>query len=78
MKYPELVRQLVIRRHALQLTQADVAERMGVGSPQHLGRLEGMEVIAKGPTLERWCDALGVSVHYQLRVRKPRPRRKNG
>lgn len=71
-----MVRQLVIRRHALGLTQTQVSALMGVGTPQHLGRLEGGEIIAKGPTLERWCDALGVSVHYQLRVRKPR--RKNG
>ncbi len=77
MKYEQLVKQLIIRRHALGLTQADVAETMGMRTPQHLGRLEGMQIIAQPPTLERWCNALGVSVHYQLRVRKPR-RRKNG
>lgn len=70
MKYPELVRQLVIRRHALGLKQSDVAELMGVTTPQHVGRLEGMIVIAKGPTLERWCDALGVSLHYELRIKQ--------
>jgi len=70
MKYAQLVRELVIRRHALGLTQAEVAEAMGVRTPQHLGKLEGMQAHARQPTLERWCDALGVNLHYKLIVRK--------
>lgn len=70
MKYEQLVRVLVIRRHALGLRQADVAELMGVGTPQHLGRLEGLEVIAKSSTLERWTEALGLHLHYEVKVRK--------
>lgn len=72
MKYQQLVLQLVIRRHALGMTQQEVAERMGQNSHQHLGRLESIEVIASVPTLEAWTMALGVSLHFDMRIRRGR------
>jgi ribosome-binding protein aMBF1 (putative translation factor) len=66
----ELLRQLVLRREALGLSQRDVAVKMGTSQPA-VARLESGEVDARGSTIERFATAVGRRIEYRLAT-KPR------
>lgn len=62
----EIVDALVARRHLLGLTQADVADAMGVGQPT----VSGFENEGSDPrlsTLQRYARAVGASLTIQVR-----------
>jgi transcriptional regulator with XRE-family HTH domain len=61
-----LVTELVAERHRQQLTQTELAARMGT-SQSAVARLESGEADARLSTLERYADALGVVLHWELR-----------
>lgn len=66
----EVLADLVVRRQAVGLTQADVATRMGT-SQSAVARLEAGGVDARLSTLERYAAAVGQRL--ELRLHGPRP-----
>lgn len=62
----ELLDELVARRRATNLSQADVAERMGTSQPA-VARLEAGGVDARLSTLERYAAAVGLRLDMRLR-----------
>jgi transcriptional regulator with XRE-family HTH domain len=60
-------------RHRLGLTQAEVAERVGLASEVY-GRLERGAMLPSVPTLKRLCVALGISADGMLGVGRPAAR----
>lgn len=61
----ELSDELVVRRHALGLSQTEVAARMGT-SQSAVARLEAGEGDIRLSTLERYAAAVGVSLAWSL------------
>jgi len=61
----ELCDELVVRRHALGLSQTEVAARMGT-SQSAVARLEAGEGDIRLSTLERYAAAVGVSLAWSL------------
>jgi transcriptional regulator with XRE-family HTH domain len=64
-----LVADLVEARHGRQLSQTELAARMGT-SQSAVARLESGEADARLSTLERYADALGVELHWELRPKR--------
>lgn len=62
-----LIEELVASRHAVGLSQTEVAARMGT-SQSAVARLEGGEADTRVSTLERYAAALDRSVDWQLRA----------
>lgn len=62
--YADLARQLVERRHALGLSQDDVAVAAGL-SDGHLNKLEASARRAELPTLILWAGALGLRLSLE-------------
>jgi transcriptional regulator with XRE-family HTH domain len=60
-----LVDDLVARRHALGLSQTEVAARMGTSQPA-VARLESGGVDARMSTLQRYADAVDVQLALGL------------
>ena len=56
------VGRLIARRGELGLTQAQLAERMGVAQPR-VAEWEGGKTTPGLDTVERWADALGLVLH---------------
>jgi predicted transcriptional regulator len=63
-----LVAELVAKRRAAGLSQGEVAERMGTSQPA-VARLEAGQVDARMSTVQRYADAVGLSLHLDLRPR---------
>lgn len=61
----ELAAVLIDARKRRRVTQAQLAERMGV-KQSAIARLESGKVAAKGETLRRYADALGYEVRLSL------------
>jgi predicted transcriptional regulator len=62
----ELIDELVRARRESELSQTDVAARMGT-SQSAVARLESGELDARLSTLERYAGALGRAVDWQVR-----------
>ncbi|MGY1630788.1 helix-turn-helix domain-containing protein [Geodermatophilus sp. SYSU D01186] len=62
----ELIEELVRARRESDLSQTDVAARMGT-SQSAVARLESGELDARLSTLERYAAALGRTVDWQVR-----------
>jgi predicted transcriptional regulator len=62
----ELIDELVRARRESELSQTDVAARMGT-SQSAVARLESGELDARLSTLERYAAALGRTVDWQVR-----------
>jgi predicted transcriptional regulator len=62
----ELIEELVRARRESELSQTDVAARMGT-SQSAVARLESGELDARLSTLERYAAALGRTVDWQVR-----------
>lgn len=64
----QLLAELVSHRHAVGLSQADVAQRMGTSQPA-VARLEAGGVDARVSTLERYAAAIGARLEMRLEMR---------
>ena len=60
-----LVRDLVAQRHAVGLSQTEVAARMGT-SQSAVARLEAGVTDARASTLERYAAAVGGEINWSL------------
>lgn len=60
-----LVARLVAERQALGITQAEIAARMGTSQPA-VARLEAGGLDARLSTVDRYADALGRRLDWQL------------
>ena len=63
---PELIEELVRARQASELSQTEIAARMGT-SQSAVARLESGVLDARLSTLERYAAALGHTVVWQVR-----------
>ena len=70
----ELIAELVHARRASDLSQAEIAARMGT-TQSAVARLESGELDARLSTLERYASALGHTVDWQLRPSESSTRR---
>ncbi len=61
----DLSLELVSRRHALGLSQTEVAARMGT-SQSAVARLEAGEADVRLSTIERYAAAVGLALDWQL------------
>ncbi|MGY1635756.1 helix-turn-helix domain-containing protein [Geodermatophilus sp. SYSU D00742] len=68
----ELIDELVRVRRESELSQTDVAARMGT-SQSAVARLESGELDARLSTLERYAAALGRTVDWQVRPSEESP-----
>lgn len=64
-----LSEELVARRHALGLSQTEVAARMGT-SQSAVARLEAGSADVRLSTLERYASAVGIDLDWRLGERK--------
>jgi predicted transcriptional regulator len=62
----ELIAELIRARRASELSQTDIAARMGT-SQSAVARLESGDLDARLSTLERYAAALGRTVDWQVR-----------
>jgi predicted transcriptional regulator len=62
----ELIEELVRARRESELSQTEIAARMGT-SQSAVARLEGGDLDARLSTVERYAAALGRSVEWQVR-----------
>ena len=67
-----LIKELVRARRESELSQTEIAARMGT-SQSAVARLEGGELDARLSTLERYAAALGRTVDWQVRPSEESP-----
>ena len=68
----ELIEELVRLRQESELSQTEIAARMGT-SQSAVARLESGELDARMSTLERYAAALGRTVDWQVRTSEESP-----
>jgi predicted transcriptional regulator len=68
----ELIEELVRARRESELSQTEIAARMGT-SQSAVARLESGELDARLSTLERYAAALGRTVDWQIRPSEESP-----
>ncbi|MGY1620300.1 helix-turn-helix domain-containing protein [Geodermatophilus sp. SYSU D00691] len=68
----ELIEELVRARRESELSQTEIAARMGT-SQSAVARLESGELDARLSTLERYAAALGRTVEWQVRPSEESP-----
>jgi predicted transcriptional regulator len=68
----ELIEELVRVRQASELSQTEVAARMGT-SQSAVARLESGDLDARLSTLERYAAAMGRTVDWQVRTSEETP-----